>query len=82
MGGNPYKNFRLSFISQFIHFKFLVKRVFIVKYYLCFSTVLCLQVSKGMNRDGVCIHSCQYAHRTTRGSNSDSLNLSLIRMHE
>ena len=43
--------------------------MFIVKCYLYCSTALCLQVSKGMNRDGVYIYSCQYAHKTIRGSN-------------
>ena len=31
----------------------LAKLLFIVKYYLCRLTALCLQVSKSMNKDGV-----------------------------
>ena len=72
MGGNPYNNFFLSFISQFMFlkfFSFLVGLVFIVKCYLCCSTALCLKISKGVNRDGVCIYSYQYAHKTIKGSN-------------
>ena len=43
--------------------------MFIVKCYLCCSTALSLQVSKGMNRDRIYIYRCQYVHKTIKGSN-------------
>ena len=72
MRGNPYNNLFLSFISQFMFFEkfsFLVRLLFIVKCYLCYYVALCLQVSKDMNIDGIYIYSCQYAHKTIKGSN-------------
>ena len=85
MGGNPYNNFFPSFISQFIYlFLFLFFYLDLCFFFYCLKFFECFDVAgqKGRNRHGIFIYCFQNENKTTRGSNSDFLNLSLMRMHD